>query len=130
MSKEEKEKCETKDHCKCLVHCECFKKFLIVTFGSFIGVFFAESGPRMYHYNLGWGIIIADGLLYAASYYLWYWRVRSIIHNKVIINKKSMISKVITVGYCTMGSILLVYLIIVGLYYFIILCAGFANYGI
>ena len=41
MSKEEKEKCETKDHCKCFVHCECFQKFLIVTFGSFIGVFFA-----------------------------------------------------------------------------------------
>ena len=31
---------ETKE-CKCMVHCECFKKFLIVSFGSFIGVFFA-----------------------------------------------------------------------------------------
>ena len=32
---------EEKKECKCLVHCECFKKFLIVTFGSFLGVFFA-----------------------------------------------------------------------------------------
>ena len=36
MSKEEEKK-----ECKCLVHCECFKKFLIVSFGSFLGVFFA-----------------------------------------------------------------------------------------
>ena len=36
--------CETeKKECKCIIGCECFKKFLIVTFGSFIGVFFALS---------------------------------------------------------------------------------------
>ena len=32
---------EEAKECKCLVHCECFKKFLIVSFGSFLGVFFA-----------------------------------------------------------------------------------------
>ena len=32
-----------KKECGCMIHCECFKKCLIVTYGSFIGVFFALS---------------------------------------------------------------------------------------
>ena len=43
MTEEIQETVETKDSCKCFVHCECVRKFFIVAFGSFVGVFCALS---------------------------------------------------------------------------------------
>ena len=39
---------ETKDH-GCIIQCECFRKFLIVAFGTFVGVYLALSLFALVH---------------------------------------------------------------------------------
>ena len=94
------------------------------------GFFFAESGPRLYDFNFVWGMTFANGILYIGTYYMWYCRLRSnLCYKQPFIECTPGLPKNVATAYYAIGLTVLIYLLIVGVYYFMLIYTGSASFA-
>ena len=94
---------------------------------NFIAFFLAEGGSRTYDFNFGWGMVFSDGLLYVASYYMWYNRYTSDDRDMLPCYMDDPVkSKRVARNYYIFGGVLLAYLVFLGVFYFILLSQGYS----